>query len=118
MRVEEALWEALTKQYEAAKVEEAAEIPTVQVLDAANIPDRKSAPLRRLIVEIGAILSLVVACIVVVAGMIWERMNSDDEPKRLVTDIVRGIMDPRRRIWALPGMSWFHRHLTGSERPG
>ena len=32
-RVEEALWEALTKQYEAASVEEAKEIPTVQVLD-------------------------------------------------------------------------------------
>ena len=29
MRVEEALWEALTRQYEAAKVEEAEEIPTV-----------------------------------------------------------------------------------------
>ena len=53
MRVEEALWEALTKQYEAAKVEEAAEIPTVHVLDVANIPERKSAPSRRSIVATG-----------------------------------------------------------------
>ena len=44
LRVDEALWEALTRQYEAAKVEEAAEIPTVNVLDVANIPERKSAP--------------------------------------------------------------------------
>lgn len=117
MQVDEALWEALTRQYEAAKVDEAAEIPTVQILDVANIPDRKSAPIRRLIVEIGAILSLVVACIVVVAGMIWEEMDDEDEPKRLITDVVRRAMNPRWRIWALPGMSWVHRHLTGSEQP-
>jgi uncharacterized protein involved in exopolysaccharide biosynthesis len=118
MRVDEALWEALTRQYEAAKVDEAAEIPTVQILDVANIPDHKSAPIRRVIVEIGAMLSLVVACIVVLAGMIWEGMDADDEPKRLITDAVNGIMNPRWRIWALPGMSWVHRHLTGSEQPG
>ncbi len=118
MQVDEALWEALTRQYEAAKVDEAAEIPTVQILDVANIPNRKSAPNRRLIVEIGAMLSLVVGCIVVMSGMIWEGMDANDEPKRLITDIVKGAMNPRRRIWALPGMSWLHRHLTGSEQPG
>ncbi len=61
--VEEALWEALTKQYEAAKVEEAEEIPAVRVLDVANVPERKSGPSRRSIVEAGAMLSLVVAFI-------------------------------------------------------
>ena len=80
MRVDEALWEALTRQYEAAKVDEAAEIPTVEILDVANVPDHKSATDRRVIVEIGAMLSLVVACIVVLAGMIWEGMDADDEP--------------------------------------
>ncbi len=118
LQVDETLWEALTRQYEAAKVDEAAEIPTVQILDVANVPDRKSAPIRRVIVEIGTISSLVVACIVVMAGMIWEGMDADDEPKHLVTEVVKGVMNPRWRIWALPGMSWVHRHLTGSEQPG
>jgi capsule polysaccharide export protein KpsE/RkpR len=45
-RVEEVLWEALTKQYEAAKVQEAKEIPTVRVLDVADVPERKSSPIR------------------------------------------------------------------------
>ena len=48
MRVEEVLWEALTKQYEAARVQEAKDIPTVRVLDAANVPQRKSGPHQKL----------------------------------------------------------------------
>ena len=72
MLVEEALWEALTKQYEAAKVQEAKEIPTVRVLDVANVPQRKSSPARSDIVIFGAMLSLFAACISVLAMSAWE----------------------------------------------
>src|SRR6266851_8092631 len=37
-RVQEAVFEVLTKEYEMAKVQEAKEIPTVKVLDSPNIP--------------------------------------------------------------------------------
>lgn len=46
LKVEEAVYETLTKQYELAKVEEAKEIPTVKVLDAAG-PSRKRNRIRR-----------------------------------------------------------------------
>src|SRR5271155_1399227 len=49
-RIQEAVLETLTKEYELAKVEEAKEIPTVKVLDAANIPDKKSFPPRLLVI--------------------------------------------------------------------
>ena len=45
-KIQEAVLETLTKEYELAKVEEAKEIPTVKVLDVANIPDKKSFPPR------------------------------------------------------------------------
>jgi uncharacterized protein involved in exopolysaccharide biosynthesis len=45
VRVEEALWETLTRQYEAARVQEEKEIPVVRVLDAANVPQHKSSPI-------------------------------------------------------------------------
>lgn len=118
LTVEEALWEALTREYEAVKVEEAGEIPTVQVLDAANIPNRKSGPIRRLIVEIGIALSFIVACIVVLAGMIWEGMDAQREPKRLITEAVRGALDSRRWYWRLPGTKWVRRRLKGTEQDG
>lgn len=114
IRVDEALWETLTKQYEAAKVEEAKEIPTVEVLDASNVPLRKSSPTRRLIVEIGAIISFVFACVLVLLGMIWEGMNPEGETKRLILDAAGVVMDTRRWYWRLPGMNWAHRHLAKS----
>jgi uncharacterized protein involved in exopolysaccharide biosynthesis len=116
--VEEALWEALTKQYEAAKVEEAEEIPAVRVLDVANVPERKSGPSRRSIVEAGALLSLVAAFIAVLVGMMWEAMDPQEEPKRLLTEGMAAALSSRRWYWALPGMSWIHRRLMGSEGSG
>jgi len=118
VRIEETLWEALTKQYESAKVEEAEELPTVRVLDVAEIPGRKSGPSRRLIVELGALLSLFVACIVVLLEMIWEAMDPEGEPRRGLTEIIDGALDSRRWYWKLPGMSWIHKRFEGSEGPG
>ncbi len=51
--------EFLGPQYEQAKIEEAKEIPTVQVLDAAVRPERKDRPKRTKVVLIGLIFSLV-----------------------------------------------------------
>ena len=104
MQVEEALWESLTKEYEAAKVEEAEEIPTVHVLDVANVPERKSAPIRRRIVEVGAAVSLVLAFVIVFLGMIWEEMDPEGEAKRLVADATGALADSRRWYWKLPGL--------------
>jgi len=50
MEAESLLYQFLTQQYEQAKVEEAKETPTVQVLDQAVVPMRKSKPTRMLIV--------------------------------------------------------------------
>ena len=50
MEAESLLYQFLTQQYEQAKVQEAKETPTVQVLDRAVVPMRKSKPSRMLIV--------------------------------------------------------------------
>jgi hypothetical protein len=116
--VEELLWEALTKQYETAKVQEAKEIPTVRVLDVANVPQRKSSPARSEIVILGAMLSLFVVCISVLAMSPWEEMDAQDERKKLVTEIVNTTLNSHQWFWSLPGMSWVHARLTASEQRG
>jgi len=118
VRVDEALWEALTKQCETAKVEEAAETPVVRVLDIANVPERKSGPHRSLILVVGALLSLLVAFIFVFAETVWEAMGSEDEPKKLITEATGAAMDRQRWYWSMPGMGWVHRLLTDSKRRG
>lgn len=113
VQVEEALWEALTRQYEAARVQEAGETPAARVLDVADVPERKSGPSHRLAVMIGAILSLLVACIAVAVQFVWEGMDPQEEPKKLMTEVAAATMDRRRWYWSLPGLTRVHRLLFG-----
>ena len=50
----------LTQQYEEAKIEESKDTPTIQILDDASIPERKSSPRRMLIVVISFSISLII----------------------------------------------------------
>jgi capsule polysaccharide export protein KpsE/RkpR len=61
LKVEEAVFETLTKQYELAKVQEAKEIPSVKVLDAPEIPEKRSWPPRTLIIVGGTLAALLLA---------------------------------------------------------
>jgi len=58
----EAIYELLTKQYEAAKLDEAKSAAVIQVVDAATEPDRKSGPQRTMIVLLSAVMGLLSAC--------------------------------------------------------
>lgn len=97
VRVDEELWAALTKQYEAAKVDEVKEIPTVLVLDAGAVPERKSAPTRWLIMVIGTLLSFCVGCLVAFGLEHWNAMDPQSEPKRLVLDVTGTLFRFRNR---------------------
>jgi len=49
VRVQESLYELLTQQYEAARIQEAKDVPVVSVIDAPGIPEKKSFPPRLLL---------------------------------------------------------------------
>ena len=53
------LFKFLTMEYEEAKIEEAKDIPTVQVLDVAKVPEKKSKPRRVLLV-----ISILLVCLI------------------------------------------------------
>lgn len=58
--IQGALFELLTQQYEQAKIVEARDTPTVQVLDKAVPPERRSFPQRRKLVVVGFVFSVFV----------------------------------------------------------
>lgn len=67
MEAESLLYQFLTQQYEQAKVQEARDTPTVQVLDRAVVPVRKSKPFRMLIVFASVFLAVTIqACYILV----------------------------------------------------
>ncbi|MCX7995461.1 MAG: Wzz/FepE/Etk N-terminal domain-containing protein [candidate division WOR-3 bacterium] len=57
LKVQEAIYELLMQQYEQAKMMEAKDTPTVQILDRASPPEKKSFPRRTYIVVFAFLLS-------------------------------------------------------------
>jgi tyrosine-protein kinase Etk/Wzc len=62
LRYHEALYEFLVKQLEAARIDEANDAFTVQVVDHAVVPERRSSPKRMLIVVMAAGVAFLLAC--------------------------------------------------------
>ena len=117
VKVEEALWETLTKQYEMAKVQEAKEIPTVRVLDAANVPQRRSAPVRSTILILGTILSLLAAAVAVIARSVWENMDAEDERKQLARELISPAVEFLGWLRRWPGWAWIYARLARRAAP-
>src|SRR5260370_33104971 len=80
-KIQEAVLETLTKEYEMAKVQEVKEIPTVKVLDVAHIPDKKSFPPRTLVMFLCTAFSLAVATAWVLGKARWDETDAADERK-------------------------------------
>jgi capsule polysaccharide export protein KpsE/RkpR len=86
-RVQEAVFESLTKEYELAKVQEVKEIPTVKVLDSPNIPDKKSFPPRMLIMFWGAAFAFTIATTWVFGKEAWDQTDSSDTRKAFAQEV-------------------------------
>jgi uncharacterized protein involved in exopolysaccharide biosynthesis len=86
-KIQEAVLETLTKEYEMAKVQEAKEIPTVKVLDVPNIPDKRSFPPRLLIMFLGTFLGLSFGALLVLGSESWNAIDPQDPGKRFATKV-------------------------------
>lgn len=82
-KVQETVYELLTQQYELAKIQEAKEIPTVKVLDAAYIPEKKSFPPRLLLMISGMLLAVCAGAVWILGRSVWQQIDSSDPRKQL-----------------------------------
>jgi tyrosine-protein kinase Etk/Wzc len=57
VKIQETVFELLTQQYEVARVNEAKDTQTIQIVDTAKVPDKKDKPKRSLIVLITAVVA-------------------------------------------------------------
>ncbi|HTX16611.1 MAG TPA: hypothetical protein VMD77_15030 [Candidatus Baltobacteraceae bacterium] len=89
VKVDEAIFETLTKEYELAKVQEAKEIPTVKVLDAPNIPERKSFPPRLIIISFGTIFISILGVAWVIGASSWNEVDPRDPRKAFANEVGR-----------------------------
>jgi capsule polysaccharide export protein KpsE/RkpR len=106
-RVQEAVFESLTQEYELAKVAEAKEIPSVKVLDPPNVPEHKSFPPRLVIIVLGLFSTLVCAVGIVVAKSEWDEIGPHAPQKVLAKEVVS--VFNAHMPWATPNGSRLHR---------
>ncbi len=90
-RVQEAVFETLTQQYELAKVEEAKETPSVKILDPPDIPEKKSRPHRLWIILAGTLLSLVAGTTWIFGAARWNQLNPEDPGKVFALEILGAV---------------------------
>lgn len=91
LKVEQVVYETLTKQYELAKVQEAKEIPTVKVLDLPLVPERKSYPPRLMIISLGTIFTLVMCSAWLIAATHWRETDPADPRKMFAQEIFQTV---------------------------
>jgi uncharacterized protein involved in exopolysaccharide biosynthesis len=82
-KIQETLFESLTKQYEFAKVQEAKEIPSVRVLDAPTYPERHVSPPRLFIIVCGVVLGLAVGIGLTLGRVAWNQVD-DAHPRKIM----------------------------------
>jgi capsule polysaccharide export protein KpsE/RkpR len=104
-KIQEVVFETLTQQYELAKVQEAKEIPTVKMLDQANLPERRSFPPRILVILMCSFSALLGACAWVLARNRWEMADAADPRKQFAQEVFLGMNSAMP--WASPnGSRW------------
>jgi hypothetical protein len=87
LKVEQVVYETLTKEYELAKVQEAKEIPTVKVLDMPLVPEWKSYPPRLMIMLVGTIFTLAISSGWLIAAARWRETDPGDPRKMFAQEI-------------------------------
>ena len=86
-KIQETVFELLTQQYELAKVQEAKEIPSVKVLDAAVVPTKKSFPPVGAFTAVGAALFFMGACALIFANRTYAAIDPLDPRKQLAEEV-------------------------------
>jgi uncharacterized protein involved in exopolysaccharide biosynthesis len=96
-KIQETVFGLLTQQYEMARIQEAKEIPTVNVVDSANVPEKKSWPPRLLIIVGLTVLSLAGASVWIVMRDRWHQIDPEDPGKMFTESVWRQTSDHLRK---------------------
>ena len=90
-KVQEAIYETLTQEYELAKVQEAKETPSVKVLDPPDVPGKKSFPPRLGIMVLGTMLAMGASLVWVFGNETWSRVSPNDPQREFAEEVVHTI---------------------------
>lgn len=99
-KIQEAVYETLTQEYELAKVQEAKETPSVKVLDSAMVPEMKSFPPHALITALFALLFVFGAAVSLIAQAVWIETDPADPRKLFLQTVASDLSSTVRPVWS------------------
>jgi uncharacterized protein involved in exopolysaccharide biosynthesis len=95
VKIQEAIFEQISKQYELAKINETKDSSSVQVIDEAVPPSKKSGPKRSLIVLLSTVIAFVGSIVVIFVQEHFKKLSPDDVV--IVEEIKQSICFWRRK---------------------
>ena len=98
VKVQETVWELLNQQYYHAKIQEARDTPTIQVLDEAVPPQLPTKPKRKLLVLVGSFLALISSIFWAFVLEYVERVKGDSATYKKTKEISDEIREDWERI--------------------
>jgi len=101
VRVQEAVYEMLTQQYELARIQEAKDVPVIRVIDAPGVPEKKSFPPRTVLILVLTAMSALATSGVIVGRYRWREISPVDERRVLGAEIAEELHGEFRRL-----LSW------------
>jgi capsule polysaccharide export protein KpsE/RkpR len=87
VKIQEAVYAFVTQQFEMAKIQEAKELPIVRVMDAGVASEKRSSPVRSLIVAGSVFGAFLLACFWVLGRYRWQQLPIDDSYRMLAADV-------------------------------
>jgi hypothetical protein len=95
------VFELLTQQYEISRIQEAKDIPVVNLIDPPGIPEKKSFPPRAVMTLALTVIALVSTATFLILKNHWQSICVDDPRRMLATEILQTLHNSRRRYFRL-----------------
>jgi capsule polysaccharide export protein KpsE/RkpR len=96
LRVQETVYDLLTQQYEIARIQEAKDIPTVNIIDAPGIPEKKSFPPRALLTLVSTLVIVLASCAILLGLHFWRLIDPNDPRRLFAQEVARPVRSLRR----------------------
>jgi hypothetical protein len=103
LKIQESLYSTLTTEYEMAKVEEAKDTPKVRVLDPPDLPGKRLAPDRGLLIIGFLFFAFLLGCLWSLLSERWMALDPLDARKMLALSIMCAVQTDFRRLLSIFG---------------
>jgi uncharacterized protein involved in exopolysaccharide biosynthesis len=100
VHVQETVFDLLTQQYEMSRIQEAKDIPAVNVIDPPGIPEKKSFPPRTLLTLAFTCAAFCIGCAVLLLRHHYAQLHAFDARRAFATELSADIADMGRRAAA------------------